>query len=461
MSLDDTPSFWYQSRMSDQRGNLGLEAPVATPASRAAAQRAWCLYDWANSAFATSVVAAILPPFFASIATRSMPAHEATAIWGYASAAALGVTALISPLVGAAADRLGARKRILFVCVALGSFGTLALALVPWHGWHLLLAAFGIAFICFATGNVLYDSLLPAVAEPQEMDAVSSRGFAWGYIGGGLLLAVHVSLILWPTRFGLKDVDAATRVAFATTALWWFGFALPLLRGVPEPPSEHARTSAARLPAEVFGGLVRTLGEIRRSPDLLTFLVAFWLYSDGIGTIIKMATIYGSELGIGRGSLIGSLLMVQLLAAPASIAFGHLAGRIGAKRTVLIGIVGYGAISLYAYFLNTAIQFWVLAAMVAIFQGGTQALSRSMFASLVPMRQVSEMFGFYSVSEKLAGVLGPVLFAGVTQLAHGGRLATLTLLPLFVGGGWLLTRVDLTRGALRAVELDRAGATGR
>lgn len=449
--------------MDDRRGALGAHASAQAqgPRQRVRAQRAWCLYDWANSVFATSVVAAILPPFFASVATRSMPAHQATAIWGYASAAALAVTAVLSPLTGAIADRLGARKRMLFACVVLGASGTMALALVPWHGWALMLAAFGIAFIAFATGNVLYDSLLPAVAEPAEMDTVSSRGFAWGYIGGGILLAVHVALILWPKRFGLPDADAATRVAFATTAIWWFVFTLPLMRDVPEPPSEHASVPASRLAAETFGQLARTLAQIRRSPDLLTFLVAFWLYSDGIGTIIKMATIYGAELGIGRGSLIGSLLLVQILAAPASIAFGHLAGRIGAQRTVLIGIAGYGCISLYAYFLHTAWQFWVMAAMVAIFQGGTQALSRSMFASLVPRRQVSEMFGFYSVSEKLAGVLGPILFAVVTQMAHGGRLATLTLLPMFIVGGWLLTRVNLLRGAQRAQALDESGAAGR
>ncbi|MEO7868642.1 MAG: MFS transporter [Candidatus Eisenbacteria bacterium] len=421
-------------------------------ASAPKAQRAWCLYDWANSAFATSVVAAILPPFFASMAAKSMPAHEATALWGYASAAALAVTAVLSPIVGAVADRIGARKRMLGVCVGIGALGTLALALPLGGNWGLVLVAFGVAFIAFATGNVLYDSLLPSVATPEEMHSVSSRGFAWGYLGGGLLLAVHVALILWPTRFGLADVGEATRVAFASVAAWWLAFSIPLFRNVPEPKREGAPTPLPQLAGVVFRQLAETLTRIRAQRDLLRFLIAFWLYSDGIGTIIKMATIYGAELGFSRAHLIGSLLMVQLLAAPASLAFGWLAKPLGPKRAVLLGLAGYVCITVYAFFLHHAWQFWVLAAMVAMFQGGTQALSRSMFASLVPRAKVGEMFGFYSVSEKLAGVVGPIMFGLVTQMTGGGRMATLTLLPLFIGGAWLLSTVDLARGAREAAE---------
>ena len=415
-------------------------------ASAPKAQRAWCLYDWANSAFATSVVAAILPPFFASMAAKNMPAHEATALWGYASAAALAVTAVLSPIVGALADRIGARKRMLGVCVGIGALGTLALALPLGANWGLVLVAFGVAFIAFATGNVLYDSLLPSVATPEEMHRVSSRGFAWGYLGGGLLLAVHVALILWPTRFGLANVGEATRVAFASVAAWWLVFSIPLLRDVPEPQREGAPTPLPQLAGAVFRQLGATLAQIRARRDLLRFLIAFWLYSDGIGTIIKMATIYGVEVGLGDKDLMGALLMVQILAAPASIAFGRLAAPLGPRGTVLLGIGGYTVISVFAFFLRSPWQFWTLAALVALFQGGTQALSRSMFASLVPRERSGEMFGFYSVSEKLAGVAGPILFGVVTQLTHGGRLATLTLLPLFIGGAWLLSTVNLERG---------------
>ncbi len=431
---------------------------AAAAPDRRRAQRAWCLYDWANSVFATSVVSAVLPVYFAKIAARTMPAHEATAVWGYASAAALAITAVLSPIVGALADQTRRRKPYLLACVLLGVAGTLVLALAPMTAWWTLLLAFGCAFIAFATGNVIYDSLLTSVANEDEMDRVSARGFAWGYIGGGVLLAVHLGMLLAPHRFGLPNAGVAMRVVFATVAAWWLGFSLPLFRHVPEPEAARAGVPARELAGATFRQLRLTLGHIRERRDLLWFLAAFWLYSDGIGTIIKMATIYGSEVGIGQKDLIGALLMVQLVAAPASLAFGRLAGPLGPKRTVLIGVAGYCGISVFAFFLARPWHFWVLAGMVALFQGGTQALSRSMFASLVPRSQTSELFGFYSVSEKLAGVVGPMLFGIVTQLAHGGRLATLTLLPLFVGGAWALTRVDLERGRREAQAADAGGA---
>jgi len=419
---------------------------MPAPDGRRRAQRAWCLYDWANSVFATSVVSAILPVYFARVAAHTMAAHDATAIWGYASAVALAITAVLSPIVGALADQSRRRKPLLMGCVVLGCAGTMGLALAPAGQWTGLLLAFGVSFIVFATGNVLYDSLLPAVADAEEMHVVSARGFAWGYVGGGILLAVHLAIISMPHRFGLADAGVATRVAFATVAVWWFVFSLPLFRSVPEPEAERSGVPLRALPAAVFRQLGRTLSGLGSQPDLLRFLIAFWLYSDGIGTIIKMATIYGVEVGLKDADLMGALLMVQIVAAPASIAFGRLAKPLGARGTVLVGIFGYAGISVFAYFLERPWQFWALAALVALFQGGTQAISRSMFASLVPRERSGELFGFYSVSEKLAGVLGPILFAAVTQVTHGGKLATLTLLPLFLGGAWLLTTVDLERG---------------
>jgi UMF1 family MFS transporter len=265
-----------------------------------------------------------------------------------------------------------------------------------------------------------------------------------------VLLAVNLAMVTMPHAFGLPDAATATRAAFVTVALWWFGFSLPLLRQVPEPEAEPARVPVRELPAAVFARLARTGRELGRHPDLLRFLIAFWLYSDGIGTIIKMATIYGVEVGLGDRDLMGALLLVQVLAAPASIAFGRLARPLGARGTVLLGLAGYTGISVFAFFLHHAWQFWVLAALVAVFQGGTQALSRSLFASLVPPDRSGELFGFYSVSEKLAGVIGPVLFGIVAQATQHGRLATLTLLPLFLGGAWLFTRVDFARGRAAA-----------
>jgi UMF1 family MFS transporter len=429
--------------------------PPAETARRRRAIRAWCFYDVANSAFATSVVAAILPPFFAEIAARSMPPHMATAAWAYASALALLLAALAGPVAGAIGDQLGRRKGMLAICVALGSGGTLLLSLLSGAGWLPLLLLFGVAFVAFATGNALYDSLLPGVAAREELHAVSARGFAWGYFGGGMLLALNLAWILMPQRFGLPSATEAIRLSFASVAVWWAAFSIPLFRHVPEPPPPRAGLTAGQAASAAFARIARTLRRIRTQPELLTFLAAFWLYSDGIGTVIKMATVYGSEVGIGRNHLIGALLLVQLVAAPASLAFGRLAGPLGPQRAVSIGLAGYVLITLLGFFMRSAWHFWAIALLVALVQGGTQSLSRSMFATLVPRGQLGELFGFYSVSEKLAGVVGPLLFGLVAQLSGAGRFAVLTLLPFFIGGAWLLTRVDLERGAARARLVER------
>jgi UMF1 family MFS transporter len=425
------------------------DPPRVVPAS---AVRAWCLYDWANSAFATTITAAVLPPFFASVAARSMPPYLATARWAYASSAAMVAAALLAPMLGATADRLGRRKQLLFGCVLAGSIATLAMSLVPGTQWLWLLATFGVAFIAFATGNVLYDSLLPAVAAPAEMHRVSARGFAYGYLGGGVLLAINLLWILFPRRFGIPDAETATRISFASVAVWWLAFSIPLFRRVPEPRPDPGAKRAAASFLEVMRGVIATTRSLPRSPELFRFLLAFWLYSDGIGTVIKMATVFGAEAGIGRNDLIGALLLVQILAAPASLLFGRLARPLGPQRAVALGLVGYMGITLLGFFLSKPIHFWMLAALVAMVQGGTQALSRSMFASLAPRRQMGELFGFYSVSEKLAGIVGPLLFGLVAQWTGTGRLAVLTLLPFFVIGAWLLLTVDLERGVRRAQE---------
>jgi UMF1 family MFS transporter len=408
------------------------------------AARAWCLYDWANSGFTTSVVATILPIYFATVATRTMPASQATALWGFASAAAMLASGLIAPLVGAYADRTGRRKPLLLGLVVTGCVSTAVLAVSPPGSWQTLLIGFGFAFLAFAVGNALYDALLPAVAEKDEMHEVSARGYAYGYFGGGLLLAVNLAWIMFPKRFGLPDGDAATRLAIGSVAIWWLGFSIPLFRKVPEPPAHTAANDNPILQTW------KTLRSLRHRPELLSFLVAFWLYSDGIGTVIKMSTVYGAEIGITRNHLIGALLMVQVLATPATLLFGRIAKPLGPQRAVAIGLLGYVGVAVLGFYMSKPIHFWGIAVLVAMFQGGTQALSRSMFVSMVPERQMAEMFGFYSVSEKMAGVVGPLLFGLLAQWTGGGRFAVLSLLPMFVIGIVLLMRVDLNAGAERA-----------
>ncbi len=423
-------------------------------AERRKAQRAWCLYDWGNSAFATSVTTAILPPWFAGLAARTLTPAQATAYWGYANSALLAVCAVLSPLVGAWADRRGGLKRILFVSVLIGALGSIGMAFTPPGHWRFALACFAPAFVAFTIAIVLYNTLLPVVARPAELDRVSARGYGLGYLGGGLLLALHLAWILKPQWFALPSAEVAIRLAFATAGLWWLGFSLPLFRDVPEPRRHGKRTTLGDLPAETIRGLRGTFRHVIARPDLLRYIAAFWLFSDGIGTVMRMASVYGAEVGIGRESLIGALLMVQLVAAPASVAFGRMAPRFGPQRVVIVGLVAYAGIALFAFFLSEPWQFWTLAGFVALVQGGTQALSRSMFASLVPRRRMGEMFGFYSVSERLAGVVGPLVFGFATELGDSGRFGALTLIPFFLIGAWLLGRVDLERGRAQAAEDD-------
>jgi UMF1 family MFS transporter len=417
--------------------------PAHETAARERAIRAWCLYDWANSAFATSALTAILPSYFAQIAGRALPPHLATAYWAYATAGGLAIAAVGGPLLGAAADHLGRRKPLMWGLVLVGCAATALIGMLGGTDWKPLLLLFTLAFVAFACANVLYDSFLPTVAGPHEAHRVSARGFAYGYLGGGLVLAANLAWIVAPARFGLPGPDAAVRLSLVSVALWWLGFSLPFFRSVPDTRGPHTKEGRGGLPAAVLGRLAATLRGVRQQGELFRFLLAFWLYSDGIGTIIKMATIYGTELGIGRAHLMGALLMVQLVAAPASLGFGHLARRVGARPALVAGLAGYALISVFAYFLSRAWHFWALAAMVALVQGGTQALSRSLFASLVPRGREAEMFGFYSVSEKFAGIGGPLLFGLVAQAVGSSRLAVLSLVPMFAGGAWLLARVRL------------------
>ncbi len=434
-----------------------IEPPAASStAPETAAERravsAWCWYDWANSAFATTVMVAVLPAWFHATASRTMPAHLATATWGYVVAGGQLLAAIAGPLMGAIADRAGRRKPLLLVCMLLGALATAGLAVVPGGRWPPLAALFVAAYVAFSASLVLYDALLPSVARADQMDRVSARGFALGYLGGGVLLALNLAWILMPQRFGLPNVEAATRLSFLSVAVWWVVFSIPLARDVREP----ARAAASGAP-HPLADVLATLRGLPRHPELLQFLIAFWLYSDGIGTVMRMATAYGSEIGIGQRDLIGALLMVQIVAAPASLAFGRLARPLGPQRAIALALAGYVLIVAVGFRMARPWHFWALAGLVALFQGGAQALSRSLFARLAPAAERTRLFGFYAVSEKVAGVIGPLLFGLVAQVAGSSRLAVLALLPLFVGGAWLLLTVDLARGQARAAG-DAAGA---
>jgi UMF1 family MFS transporter len=330
--------------------------------------------------------------------------------------------------------------------------------------WLLALVLFVLANVGANGSFVFYDALLPHVAEPDEMDRVSTAGYALGYVGGGLLLLVSLLMIKQPAWFGLPHGPGLTgaqatlpaRLSFLLTGLWWIVFSIPLFRRVGEPaPTPRRPEDAGRgAVAASFAQLGRTLRELASYRQALLMLVAFLVYNDGIGTIIRMATIYGTELGLGQGAMIGAIVLVQFVGIPFAFLFGGLAGRIGAKRAIFLGLVVYGAISVLGYYMKTSRDFLVLATLVGVVQGGTQALSRSLFASMIPRQKSGEFFGFFSVFEKFAGIFGPLVFSIVIGATGSSRLSILSVIAFFAAGGLLLAGVDVEAGqrAARAGE---------
>ncbi|HET9984952.1 MAG TPA: MFS transporter [Longimicrobiales bacterium] len=414
--------------------------------------RAWALYDWGNSAFATTVMAAVLPIYYVKVAGADLPAATASAYWAYTSAIGLLLVCLASPVLGTIADYLGATKRFLAAFAILGAAATGALWFVGRGDWVLASILFTLGNFGFTGSIVYYDALLPHIAREDEIDRVSSAGWAVGYIGGGLLLLANAVMISKPRLFGLADAGVATRVSFVTVAIWWVLFTIPLLRHVPEPhrelePDETPRESPVRAGFQRLG---ETLAEIRRYPDLLKFLVAFWLYSDGIGTIIRMATAYGTEIGIGQSALIGALILTQFVGIPFTFLFGALSSRIGPRNGIYIALAVYTLIAIAGYFVTTAAHFWALACAVGMVQGGAQALSRSIYATMIPKGKSSEFFSFFGVFEKFSGIAGPAVFGIVGQLTGTSRLGIVAVALFFVVGFAILSRVDIDAGRLAA-----------
>jgi UMF1 family MFS transporter len=426
------------------------------PASdRNRARFAWCLYDWANSAFATVILASVLPVYFASLVPpeggrliglqRAIPA---SALWGYAVSLSMLLVAVVAPWLGALADRRGRRQRLLILFTAAGVSATCLLALAG-PGEYLLAALFFvIANAGFAAGNIFYNAFLPALAEGAELDRLSARGYALGYVGGGVALLLAFVLIQWPGAFGLPDRGAATRVAFILTGLWWGLFALPAFRYVREEFFVHP-------PAPLLKGLrgyLKIFAELRRYPDLLLFLAAFLFFNDGIQTIIAVSAIFGrEELGLSQTTILAVFLMIQFVAMPGSLLFGRAAERWGAKRTVLAGLVIFVGVTIYAYAMRTAAEFWLLGFVVAMVFGGCQAISRSLYAALIPPGKSAEFFSFFAISGKFASIFGPLIFAAVADITGSTRLSILALAGFFIAGIFLLAGVDVARGRAAAL----------
>ena len=494
---------------------------------------AWCMYDWANSAFATTIMAAVLPTFYASVAASTLTKTQATSRWGYTASIALLISAVLAPVLGAVADHTGSKKRFLASFAGLGVLAAALMVLISTGDWLLASVLFIIGDIGFSGSYIFYDGLLPHVARQEEIDRVSAKGFAWGYLGGGLLLAVNLLWIMKPDWFGLPGKEMASRISFLSVAVWWALFSIPLFRRVGEPPAAPGEFRGMKPLRAGLARLGHTFREIRHFRQLFLLLVAFWLYGDGIGTIIKMATIYGSEIGIGQTDLIGALLMTQFVGIPFSFIFGTLPGgtdkrkrafqlsivlynvvttpilgvlakagllgqvytsllgakmggsgavqallslllnqipglllawlvgrpllagvaaRLNTKRTIILSLAVYASITVWGYFMSITAEFWLLAWMVGLVQGGSQALSRSLYAAMVPKSRSAEFFGFLSVSGKFAGIAGPFIFGVVGQLSGSSRLSIISLIAFFIVGVFLLLRVDEKEGIRMAQE---------
>jgi UMF1 family MFS transporter len=428
------------------------------------------MYDWANSAFQTTVITAVFPNFFSRVAAANpveggpplLAPADATAVFSWGTTICLTFIAILGPILGAIADYRAVKKKMLAAFMTVGVITTAAMATIDRGEWQWALALFMIANVAIAASFVFYDSLLPHIAAHHEMDRVSTTGYALGYLGGGVLLAINLAWILSPTTFGLPDSVSAIQLSFVSVAVWWFVFSIPLFRGVPEPARAlQAGERADENPiVAAFGRLRGTLGELRGYRNAFLMLLAFMLYNDGIQTIIKMASIYGAEVGIDMNAQIAAFIIVQFVGVPFSFLFGALAARIGAKTGIFLALAVYTGISVLGYFMTTAWQFFMLAFLVGTVQGGSQALSRSLFARMIPPHKSSEYFGFFSVFEKFAGIAGPAIFALAVTLTGSSRPAILTVIAFFVAGGALLAKVDVAQGEREAAVESGHVATG-
>jgi UMF1 family MFS transporter len=400
---------------------------------------AWAFYDWANSAFALSVLAVLFPLFLGSYWSAGDPGAAVTVRLAWITAASSAVVCIIAPVFGTIADAGGYRKRFLFLLATTGAIATAVLAFVDKGNWPGALALYLVASVGFYSSTVFYDSLLIDVTEPRYYSFVSSLGFSLGYLGGAVLLALHVWMLLTPDSFGFETTDQVIRFAFVTVGLWWAIFMLPLMIFVPE---QHSRL-------EVAGGVVRaayselrtTILKIGQYRNVVIFLIAYWLYIGGVFTVIFMAVNYGQRLGFSQQDLVTALLITNFAGFPATLLYGLAGHRWGPKRGIYFALAVYVVMSVWAIFMVEVRQFYIMAIVIGCVQGGVQGLSRSLYAALIPPDAPGEFFGFYNMLTKFAHVLGPMLVGIAATLSDDPKWVLLTLLPLFLSGGMLLAVV--------------------
>ena len=416
----------------------------------------WAFYDWANSAFATTVIAGFFPVFFKQYWAAEQAANESTFYLGLFNAIASLIIVALAPLLGAMADHLSQRKKFLFVFAMLGILMTAGLSLVAQGAWLTALLLYLFAVIGFSGSNIFYDALILNVTSLKKVDSVSSLGFAMGYLGGGILFAFNIVMVTWPQWFGLADASEAVKVSFVTVALWWTLFSVPIFLFVNEEP----RSSSVQVSAlsAAYTNVILTLKQIMRLKTTFLFLVAYWFYIDGVDTIIRMAVDFGLSVGLDSNGLLAALLLTQFVGFPAALVFGKLGERKGPKFGISLCLGVYVLIVLWAWQLSEQWEFYLLAVAVGLVQGGIQSLSRSLYSRLVPVQQKAEFFGFYNMLGKFAAVIGPLLVGTIALLTNDPRSGILSVLLLFAIGGFLLAKVDVAKGTEDAASFILKGA---
>ena len=407
----------------------------------------WALYDWANSAFATTVMAAFFSIFFSSYWSLDQNS-EVTTFWlGIANSVESLIVAILAPVLGAVADSGSYRRRMLIFFAFMGAVLTICLGMIGSGAWVCAMFVYIFASVGFAGANIFYDALLPSVASERKVDFVSALGYSLGYIGGGILFLVNVLMYLFPTAFGLADDGgvSAVKASFVMVGIWWIVFTIPLILFVKDEGSRSVLTVSQAVRKGV-GDVAHTLRSLRKLKMTALFLVAFWCYIDGVDTIIRMAVDYGTSLGFPSESLIVALLITQFVAFPAALAYNAFGRRIGHKRAILVAIGAYAVITCIGYFMTNVTQFYILACLIGLFQGGIQAMSRSYFTRFVPAGQEAQFFGFYNMLGKFAAIIGPLLVGVVTLVTGSHRTGIMSLVLLFLAGGLLLWKVDEEAG---------------
>jgi UMF1 family MFS transporter len=423
--------------------------------------RSWCMYDWANSAFITTIGSAVMPTFFGAVAAvglSQVQQSRATQVWGLTTAIAAAIVAVLAVILGPIADYAASKKRFLGIFAGLGILASLLMVNVGRGDWVLAVLLYILGRIGFSGANVFYDSLLPHVAREDEIDRVSSQGYALGYLGGGILLAINVAMIMFAPDgelWGVPWAEWMPRFSFFSVGVWWLVFSIPIFRDVAEPRRYGTSGGAVGRVGSVgtvvragFERLGHTFHDLGRYKQLLIFLVAFWLYNDGISTIIDMATIYGHEVFTAQGipdptiHLIAALLITQFVGFPFAYLFGWIAKQLGTKPSIYLTLVWYTLICIGGFFMTRIWHFYALAVAVAFVQGGAQALSRSLYGAMTPRAKTAEFFGFFNIMGKFSAILGPVLFAVIGRLFGQSRYSIISLIVFFVVGVLILSRVD-------------------